>query len=284
MIYVSSSGVRRNTIKETVMFLADNGFRNIELSGGTHFYPSIEDDLLMLKDEYGLRYQCHNYFPPPEKDFVVNLASLNDDIYQRSIDHCLNALNLSGRLGGRRYGVHAGFFVDVEVTELGKIIVSKALMNKQKAIQRFCEAVRYIRQNSNGIDIYIENNVLSCSNYQEHGCRNIFMLTSYLDYIELKERLDFKLLLDVAHLKVSSTTLGFDFNTELDGLLSESDYIHISDNDGLHDLNQSIEGNSPLCDILKSRLVGKDVTLEIYGDISDIKSSYRVIREIVSDS
>ncbi len=283
MIYVSSSCVKKNTIKEAVIFLAENGFRNIELSGGTKYYPAFEEDLLKLKDKYGLRYRCHNYFPPPEKDFVINLASLNDETYQRSIEHCLTALNLSSRLGASGYGVHAGFFVDVGISELGKKIANKSLFDKQMAIERFCDGVNYIRNELGDLDIYIENNVFSHSNFKEYRGQNIFMLTSYHDYISLKERLDFKLLLDVAHLKVSSNTLALEFEFELDHLLNESDYIHISDNDGLHDLNHAIEIESYLYRRLKNKVFAKDITLEVYGDIQAIKSSYHVVQELVND-
>ena len=40
-----------------------------------------------LKDKYNLNYRCHNYFPPPKKPFVINLASLNDEVFQMSFKH-----------------------------------------------------------------------------------------------------------------------------------------------------------------------------------------------------
>ena len=47
-------------------------------------YANFEIDLLELKDKYNLNYQCHNYFPPPQQDFVLNLASLNDDTFNKN--------------------------------------------------------------------------------------------------------------------------------------------------------------------------------------------------------
>ncbi len=66
MIYVSSSCIRHKKIKDSVKELAENGFQNIELSGGTQYYNNIESDLLKLKEKYNLNYRCHNYFPPPK--------------------------------------------------------------------------------------------------------------------------------------------------------------------------------------------------------------------------
>ena len=80
MIYISSSCIKAKTIKESVTILAEAGFKNIELSGGTQYYSSFETDLIKLQDKYGLNYQLHNYFPPPPNHFVLNLASINKDI------------------------------------------------------------------------------------------------------------------------------------------------------------------------------------------------------------
>ncbi len=71
-------------IRDSVQELAENGFQNIELSGGTEYYENFERDLIELKGEYNLNYRCHNYFPPPKKPFVLNLASLNDETFQMS--------------------------------------------------------------------------------------------------------------------------------------------------------------------------------------------------------
>lgn len=59
MIYVSSSCVSGQKISDVVRRLAQGGFRNIELSGGTSYYPEIFHDLAALKKEYGLTYVCH---------------------------------------------------------------------------------------------------------------------------------------------------------------------------------------------------------------------------------
>ncbi len=87
MINVSSACLEHEKIKDSVKELAENGFLNIELSGGTKYYEGYEEDLLRLQEEYNLNYIVHNYFPPPRQDFILNLASLNDDIYQKTQKH-----------------------------------------------------------------------------------------------------------------------------------------------------------------------------------------------------
>ena len=65
--------------------------------GGTQYYSSFETDLIKLQDKYGLNYQLHNYFPPPPNHFVLNLASINKDIYNNSIKFAKKAISLSKR-------------------------------------------------------------------------------------------------------------------------------------------------------------------------------------------
>ena len=112
MIYVSSSCVKKKRIDDVIKHLADAGIKNIELSGGTDYYDGIEDDLKSLKDVYDLNYACHAYFPPHKKPFVINLASCNDKIYQQSINHYVDCIDMLKRIGCNILSIHAGFLIE----------------------------------------------------------------------------------------------------------------------------------------------------------------------------
>ena len=284
MIYISSSCVRHSKIKDSIQELVDNGFRNIELSGGTEYYEGFVDDLLELKEKYDLNYLCHNYFPPPKQHFVLNLASFNDEIYTQTFNHLKNAIELSKKLGASRFGFHAGFFLDIKVSEIGKKLSKDNLFDKDKAINRFCNGFKELSILADDIELYIENNVYSSTNSETYSNENIFMLTTYEEFKELDTMIDFKLLLDVAHLKVSSFTFDLDFEYELSNMINKSSYIHISDNDSLHDLNNRLHENSSLVKLLKKKdLKKKDFTLEIYDNMKNIKKTYNILEDIVND-
>lgn len=146
MIYISTACVKHKKICDSVLELVRNGFRNIELSGGTELYDDFEDDLLQLKDRYNLNYLCHNYFPPPKRPFVLNLASLNDDTFQASFDHLEKVISLSNRLGADKYAFHAGFFIDIRLNEIGKKLTRDNLFDDMEALERFCKAYRLIQK------------------------------------------------------------------------------------------------------------------------------------------
>ena len=282
MIYISTSCVKNTKIKDSVQELAENDFQNIELSGGTEYYENFENDLLELKDKYSLNYRCHNYFPPPKKPFVLNLASLNDETFQMSFDHLEKVIALSNRLGADKFAFHAGFFIDIRLSEIGKKLSRDNLFDKKEAVERFCNAYDVIKRKAKNVSLFIENNVFSKTNADTYDGENPFMMTNFNEYKSLKEKIDFNLLLDVAHLKVSAKTLGLDWKSEFENMMSVSSYIHVSDNDGFHDLNNQLTKSSSLLTMLeRSDTRNKDFTLEIYDGMDAIKKSYKVLSEVV---
>ena len=283
MIYISTSCVKNTKIKDSVQELAENDFQNIELSGGTEYYENFENDLLELKDKYSLNYRCHNYFPPPKKPFVLNLASLNDETFQMSFDHLEKVIALSNRLGADKFAFHAGFFIDIRLSEIGKKLSRDNLFDKKEAVERFCNAYDVIKRKAKNVSLFIENNVFSKTNADTYDGENPFMMTNFDEYKSLKEKINFNLLLDIAHLKVSSKTLRLDWEEEFENMMSVSSYIHVSDNDGLHDLNHQLTKNSEIISMLKkSDTQNKDFTLEVYDGMSAIKNSYDILFEAVS--
>lgn len=283
MIFVSTACIKKKKISESVEILAKAGFTNIELTGGSEYYPEFENDLTILKKKYNLNYRCHNYFPPPVKPFVLNLASLDESVHKASINNTISALRLSKVFDSKKLGLHAGFYIDIKNSEIGKKINKRKLFDKDESKKRFYDSFHQIKKVADGIEMYVENNVVSLLNYKEYGNINAFMLTCYDDYLEMKKEIDFKLLLDVAHLKVSCNSLGLNFSKEFSNLVMVSDYIHISDNDALSDLNFPLDEKGDIATYLgKHNLKDKDFTLEVYSGISELNSSYEMLENILN--
>jgi sugar phosphate isomerase/epimerase len=280
MIFVSSSCVEHTKIKDSILELASNGFGNIELSGGTEYYENYIEDLLVLKKTFNLRYLIHNYFPPPKEHFVLNLASLNNKIYRQTIDHYKKSIDLAEELDTFKFGLHAGFLFDPGAKEIGKSINKSIIYNREKAINRFCEGLLILQNYTSKVKIYVENNVISFKNFTNFRL-NPFLLTNFESYLELKERFDFLLLLDLAHLKVSCNTLNLNFQYELEKLLPLSNYIHISDNNAFEDSNKFIDRNSQILKALKDfDIKDKTITLEIYDTIYNIQYSKKLLTDL----
>ena len=280
MIYISSSCLKNDKISQSVEQLAVQGFKNIELSGGTNLYEGYIDDLLELKNKYNLKYLLHNYFPPPKDSFMLNIASLNNELFEKSIEHCLNALQVCKILGSRKYGIHAGFLIDFAPSEAGKKIQLKKVNDRAVAIDRLTQAwIKIEEEAGNEVDLYIENNVLSKTNHDTYKGDNPFLLTDHKTYLELLEKVNFKILLDLAHLKVSCHTLGLNFFDQSNELIKNTDYLHVSGNNGLSDQNYGIKNDSSIIEFLENKdLSNMTLTLEVYSGLEDIKSSYERLK------
>lgn len=283
MIYVSSSCLAGKRIDHVIEQLVRQGISAIELSGGTLPFTGLGERLEELQKQLDLDFLCHNYFPPPQKPFVFNLASLNEEIYQASLDHARQNIALSRRLGADRISFHAGFCLDVAVDQLGKKFSPASLPEHEEVLERFCTGVRHVQKDCEGLEFYLENNVFSADNKAAFQGNNPFLLTNFEDYLELRDRLDFKLLLDVAHLKVSCRSQNLQFEKQLQLLLPEADYLHISDNDGSCDANLGLSRGSSLWRLLKQAdLRQKTITLEVYNGLDSLKSSLRLVEELVA--
>ncbi|MFN4055078.1 MAG: sugar phosphate isomerase/epimerase family protein [Alishewanella aestuarii] len=279
-IYISSSCINRRSIAQSVRYLAEQGYRNIELSGGTHYYPNFVADLLDLKRQFGLRYRCHNYFPPPLEHFVLNLSADDDAIRQKAIEHIKQAIRLSEALEADRYAVHAGFRMQPKVEQLGKVISSQQLQSETDALARFTAAWEMLQPlaQTAGVKLYIENNVLSAANLKMFKGENPFLATDVDSIKEIQSQTGAPLLLDVAHLKVSCQSLGLDLETQLATLLHETDYLHISDNDGTADRNQGLNAGFNILQLLEQySLQDKTITLEVYDGDASLAQSHQAI-------
>ncbi len=297
-VYASTSCIRTACVDTAIQRLLNLGFNNIELSGGLHTVPDLLRKLKSYQAQ-GCSFLCHNYFPPPHEDFVLNLASLDDVTHSRSIALVKEAIGYSRELKVDAYGVHAGFLLDLHTTELGKVVAMRAITDRELAYDRFVATVAdlFVFAHNNGVRLYVENNVYSAANFNRYGADIPFLACTSKSYYELKHAIEAlmkgnvldkassslqcPLLLDLAHLKVSCGTLGLDLEKEFNELATYSDYWHISENDGLCDSNKPISQDSMLLKMIqKTNFIPRLITLEIY-DEWNLVDSYKRLLDII---
>jgi sugar phosphate isomerase/epimerase len=263
MIYISTGGFRGKTAAAVSAELLNAGNKSIELSG-CEYSETLLTDLQALTPD--IRFQIHNYFPPPADPFVLNLGSLDTQVGERSVAHVEQALEWSVALGTNRYSFHAGFLLDPKVDELGKRIPSRSLFDRDECIEVFVNRVTGLAKIADrlGISLMIENNVLSAKNAHEFSANPLLMCDPQECY-EIMRLLpgSVKQLIDVAHLKVSANSLNFDPSTMFEVCNDRITGYHLSDNNGLEDSNNAFDEDAWFWPHLK-----KDVgyyTVEVYG-------------------
>jgi len=248
-------------------------------------FQTKKKKLIDFVNEANFEIRLHNYFPPPENHFVINIASLNQEIYSKSIEHCLKAINLSKKFGSKKYSVHAGFLVDPRPKDLKNRQVKKIneLYNEEEAVLKMKSSLNiFEKEAGKDLKIYFENNVLNKKNLNKF-CKNPFLLTDKGSYNKLKKNFNFNLLLDLAHLKVSCNTLGLNFYEEAEYLFDQTDYLHLSGNDDVEDRNSTISSDTKLKNFLTSKkLKNKTVTLEVYDKLENIIKDYHFLESLIN--
>ena len=82
MIFFSSYSVNAKDTESAIRRLVNADIRNIELSSGRKYIFNSTNTLKELKKKYNLNFLVHNYFPFPKVDFVINLASQENELVQ----------------------------------------------------------------------------------------------------------------------------------------------------------------------------------------------------------
>lgn len=263
--------------------LLDAGIRDIELSGGAP-HDGLRESILALRADANL--QVHNYFPPADPPFVFNLASVDERIRDRTLACMKEAMALSALLGAERYGVHAGFLVDPPISFLGRTWQTLERADLSVAQSLFVDSVIELHEYAErtGIELLIENNVLTTGTRDEGG-DDVLLMASAEQICDLMVRLPagVGLLMDVAHLKVTAATLGFD---PAEGLHATSRFVrayHLSDNDGKSDSNGGVTADSWFWSCLDSGV--PTVTLEVapYPDV-DLRAQVEMAKELWADA
>jgi hypothetical protein len=246
-IYISSLAFLGKPVEEIIEICENNNY-NLEFSSGMPFNKSMTEIYLNTS----IRRQPHNYFPDPKIPFVLNLASENDIIRNKSIDHCKKGLELAKHSNSPFYAAHAGFCIDPNPSELGKKISINEKINKEVSKDHFLNSISeiLILADELEIDFLIENNVLAPFNFNGE---NPLLCCEFNDInwlFEEVKHLRFGLLLDTAHLKVSCKTLQLDLLIQFEKISPFVKAFHHSDNDGIIDSNLSLDSSYWFLDYL----------------------------------
>ena len=143
------------------------------------------------------------------------------------------------------------------------------LISKKEAIKIFFERVVKLSKfaNKHGVKLFIENNVISKKNLKRFRS-NPFLLTTPSEIISFFNKLpknlnNIGLLLDVAHLKVSSRTLKFNLQKSHKSLRKYINAYHLSDNNGIEDSNKKFSKNAWFWKYFKKNT--DFITIEVYN-------------------
>ena len=286
MIYISSAAVNSASIEDAVNKLAGIGIRNIELSGGTEYSDNILKNLKHLKKKFSLNILIHNYFPPPKKDFVLNIASHNKITREKSIHFAKKSIDIAHELGIDFYTLHPGYTIEFRATRESDYFIadhSSSISPKQAATIMF-ESFSEIRQYAvkKAIRIGLENLFPTLDMPESSLLCTPDDIFRYLDNFAEDRQVGF--LLDLGHLVISANHFGFDKDDFIE-ILSRNFQpkifeIHLSGNDGRIDQHALLEPDSwQLRAAQRFDLERTPITIECRGiNTPEILNQYQMIK------
>lgn len=244
-IYSSTGGFKALEFTKASDLFTDAGINKIELSAGVFLSGDNFEKISLISQD--AKIMLHNYFPPAQLPFVLNLASLDTEISTRTLEFFKNSIDLSSQIGAKYYGVHSGFLVDPDVAQLGNAITNKKIANREIAMELFSQRIIFLANYAaeRSVRLLVENNVLSYQNYVENEM-DILLLSSPSEIDNFFESMSGKvgLLLDVGHLKVSCKTLELDLLLSFRKIDRWTEGYHLSENSGLEDEHKIFDLNA----------------------------------------
>ncbi len=232
-IYISTSNFQTRDLGDILDLCLRNSIHNLEL-GSNVAYSKDNIDFVLKSRQYGMKFIIHNYFPTPKDDFVLNLASDNNDILAKSIRLCEQALDLSAVLGAPFYSVHAGFAFHALPKDLNMPQVGLSRILYKDAYEIFVGSIKHLVSYAfkRGVKMVVENNVIAEFNVI-NGENKLLLLVDSDEALFFYKNIrsdNLFCLIDLGHLKISSGMLGFNRLEYIKSMAPYTIAFHLSEN------------------------------------------------------
>ena len=213
-IFVSTTfSTDDSKISDVLQQCEENGISNVEL-GSNHTY---EENFESIVGKHSFQYLVHNYFPIPEDSFIINIASLNDQIRQRSIDHIFRAIDFCECIEAGLYTFHPGFLTDPQDSNLDSSNYdfqfnddSLQFDNRSRAFERMTTAISDIISYSKKKSVLIAIETEGSISKKDHLIMQ--QPEEYERFFSLFSPDEIGINLNLGHLNLASKAFGFSRN------------------------------------------------------------------------
>ena len=240
--FVSSGACPSNDLRDVLSWAAHHDF-NVELSPEMNPLSFEDARQVLLPTMMSTKISLHHYFPGPPEPFVMNLG--HPSTCGRSVEHAKNIIDLCEVLKVPWYSVHAGYGIAPRTDQLGEDQSALERIPLEAATELFIDGLGQLLNHGKDrrVAVIMENNVVAAVN-ASGGVNDTYLFGDIESTRPILDHFgpeDLGILLDVAHLKVSSNVLGFDVLEMLDLIQDYVVALHVSENDGMADTNSKID-------------------------------------------
>jgi len=252
-IYVSTACLsdNKNVVQVVEQYLLA-GIINIEL-GSTHEYGV--DQISALREKKA-NFIVHNYFPPPKEEIVLNLASQDKEILQKSKRQVKRSIEFCVEMGIKFYSFHPGFLVDPVKGEQTKDKRDYDFNFSERVVADYDQAFFVFMESIKEIVAYAQERGINiaCENAGSIDKNKFLMMSKVEEFERMFDQIrskNFGILLDLGHLNLAANANNFNKFDFIDRLSSKVMAFHIHDNDGIKDEHRCLCEDSWALKIVK---------------------------------
>lgn len=260
------------------------GIRDIEIG----VWQKDEKGLERFLKNHNLHFIVHQYFPPPEKPFNVNLASPSKGILKESVAQIKKSIGFCSDFGINFFSFHAGFRIDPDVSFKFNF---NNIPNYERSFGIFKDSMAKIvgYAEKRKVKVAIENNVVSEYNLKD-GRNQIFLMAEQGEFERLFREIpsnNLGILLDLGHLKVSANMLNFDRYKFIERLKNKVFAVHIHENNSRIDQHKEVENNSWCFEVINKYFSKKTIPLIMesrYDSVGELVKNKKLIEKEIKNA
>lgn len=283
MYYVSTTFIKDNlVIKKALDKLFVNSIFNIEL-GSNHLY---EKNYSYLK-KYKANFCVHNYFPVPKKTLVVNIASQNNIIREKSLRHIKKSIKFSKKINAKLYTFHPGFLTDPDGSNISsknydflwnkkKLLTSNYKKSWALMVDSIKKIIKYSKKEKVKIAIETEGSINS---------KNHLLMQKPIEFkkfFKIFKKKDIGINLNIGHLNLASIAFRFNKIKFINYISNRIVAMELSHNFGKNDDHLPIKKHAWYWKIIKSKKF-KEIPkiLEFRNtDIKTVRDTYILVNSL----
>ena len=274
-----------SSLNEALKHCENNNIFSLEI-GSNHIYERSYEYI----KKYDFNFLVHNYFPVPEESFVVNIASLDSKIRNRSIDHIKRSIDFSKSINAKLYTFHPGFINDPLGSNLigdnydfrwdeGRHDYNDIFEARDLMYDALDKIIEFNSDDSFKIAIETEGSVSK---------KNYLLMQKPDEYIDFMQRYDKNRIginLNLGHVLLASNSFNFSINSFVNLI---SDYVfamELSHNNGIEDEHLPLRKNGWYWSIILNEKFKNLYKIFEFrnSNIEDIIENFRYYRENESE-
>lgn len=252
-LYVSTTFIKDGqTAKIALDILKSAGIKNVEL-GSNHVY---ESNYNYIKN-YDFNFLIHNYFPTPKKDFIINIASLNKKVRDKSFNQIKRSINFYKNIGARIYTFHPGFISDPVRTNNSQKNYD-FIWKKKKIKKNYTLAFKHMLISLKKIVDFAKKKNVRIAIETEGSFRKKYLLLmqrseEYRKIFKFFNPRELGVNLNIGHLNLASKAFKFSKTKFVDEIKDYIIAIEVSHNNGFEDEHLPIKKNAWYWKILNNK-------------------------------